>query len=119
MFEEDFQTDGDEDGSGEKLDFAFEEMAELVAYVHARERGSQGYQAYDDDGQDDGHIQKGKGYADGQGVDAGGNREHQQDVELEGVDLLFVGLELEGFINHFGPDKGQQGEGYPVVEFAD
>ena len=64
------------------------------------------------------YLHKGKGYADCQGIDAGGYGKEQHGLEAEGGVGFFV-VVLYAVKEHFAADKAKEHKGYPVIHCGD
>lgn len=116
MPEEDFEADSDEDEASCDFDFDFKEVTGPFADDPAGPGDREGNQADEDDGHKNMFGDKREGKADGQGIDAGGDAQDQQDEHLGGIWRFFFGLfNLKGLEDHLAADEGQQAEGDPVI----
>ena len=92
--------------------------AETEAEIGAEDAEQEGDHA--DDHQRKGELGEGaiactrKRDADGQGIDARGDGQHQLGVEATGVEVLLL-LGLKGLADHVTADEDQQAKGDPVV----
>ena len=118
MLQQNFQSDKAQYHAAGQGGPALEPAAEAVADPYAGQGEDEGGTADESNRREDGHLQKGKGDAHRQGVDAGGHRQHQQLFEIKagraGVRPL-----MEGVPYHFAADVPQQAEGDPVVHGDD
>ncbi len=119
MLDDDLEADGNEDEAANDLDFALEEMAEAFAEGDAAIGQNKGDQADDRYGQGNRGFQQGKRDPYRQRVDAGRERQDQQDEEVGGIAVLLGRFDLEGLIDHLAPDKAQQRKRHPVIVRGD
>lgn len=120
MFDQDFASYGDQDQAARQFYFVFENVAEIFADVRPGKGKDKCDDADDEHRLDNGDIQEGKGDADRQRINACGNGEGEQDIQVKGVcRLLDLPLQSAGPVDHFAADKTEYPESQPVVEGAD
>ena len=125
MFDEYLQADEDEDDAAPKLSLqaSGDAAPEADAEQESRQRQGERHEADDAHGGQDGrhalHAQEGERNAHGQGVDACGHGQHEDDPQAGGVEVVAALFFLERFAHHAPAQKGQDAEGYPVVHVLD
>ena len=117
VLEQDLQAHEDQHDAADKLRARLVLRAEDVADADADGREDKGRHADEADGRDDVDLQERKGHADGERVDARGDRERQHGLDAEGI-VQLVGA-FARLLDHVRADQREQHEGDPVVEILD
>lgn len=119
MLDEDFDPDADEHESAQEPCAALELVAELLAQANAERGEREGDDADPARTDPDVGAQDRKADAHGQGVNAGGDGEHQELARRGGVCDLFLLAGADALVDHLAADEGQQAKGDPVVHALD
>ena len=114
MLEQNLHADEDENDTAGQLCAALVARAEEIADPNAHEREHKGRAADERDGGRDVHAEEGERDADGQRVDARGDRQREELAIADApavLDLLF--LLLAALADHIAADEGEQHKGDP------
>ena len=118
MFDQDLRPDQDEDDAPEDPCVFFQHFAQTAAQIDRQETEDEGRNADGEDAGEDVDLQKGKGDADGKGIDAGGDSQ-QQDMPQGQIVVLFLCIFFACITDHVDADDPQQQEGDPVIDRGD
>ena len=119
MLQQDLQPDEDQDDAPHGLRLLLVAAAELVADQNAGQGDHKGNTADYRYGRADLHIQKRKGNAHGQSVNAGGDGQDQELLDAEIGGRCVLPFAVQGFPEHLTADVHQQHKGDPVVVLGD
>ena len=108
---------GYEYDSADGFDFVSEDFGDGVAEEEAHTGQPEGYGSDSGNGRNYGGLEESEAQPHHERVDAGGNRQRQKHMRLQGG-LLFA-VFLEGVVNHFGAYESQKPESHPVVYIHD
>ncbi len=118
MLNQNLRADSDEDDSSCDFCFGFIAGAEDIAHFYPQDRQAEGDNADKGNGRNDMYAEESEGNAHGQGIDAGGYRQHDHIPEGNGiVTVIFLGI--QGFLDHIAADDDQKDERDPVVVGCD
>ena len=114
VLQQNLESHEDEDGAACQLCLGFIAASKGVACLYACQGQKEGDAADKGHGREDINIQEGKGYADSQGINAGGNGQKHHVFHIQVRIRTFL-LLAEGFLYHVGADYSQQDEGLSLI----
>ena len=116
MFDQDPCPDQDQDDPAQDAGVFLQQGTQLAAEIDRRKAEHEGRYPDDRDAGQDVHLQKSKGDADGECVDAGRYGQKQDVRQSEIAVRIILIFTADRLTDHVAADEGEQDEGDPVID---
>lgn len=119
MLDQDFAAHQDQDEASGQLGFCLVSDAKQMACSDSDDGECEGNKTNEDYGGHNLYLKEGKGYANGQRINAGGNGQNDHSFCIHGGVQIVLQIFGKCLFYHVKTDYGQENEGNPVIHGGD